>query len=245
MNSRCLCPAVVISLCVLLSACFYGPCKQPARLEQGDLYGEWQLTYPTNHWVSDPVEGSLVVTGTVTYLVAPEATPMSLAECSWVEFRPDLAWEGCGLLRREAYPMEGQESITLYDDGTYQQVFVSGAFSYTSPTNKWELILDSPDGPKLQMYDMKYFAEGVAQANSYVPITLHPQVVDRLRVQDYRETQGWDEGLIWDVQVVYPERGYIFLYSRRCAGELSLVQMVFRPSDPDNLVIENPVFQHK
>ena len=141
--------------------------------------------------------------------------------------------------------MEGQETITLYDDETYQQVFVSGAFSYTSSVNKWELILDSPDSPKLRMHDMKYLAEGVAQARSYVPITLQPQVIDRLRVQDYRETQGWSEGLIWDVQVVYPEQGYIFLYPRKCAGKLSLVQMVFRPSDPDNLVVENPVFQHK
>jgi hypothetical protein len=200
---------------------------------------------PPNHWVSDPVEGSLAITGTITYLVAPDATPMSLAECWWLQSMPDVAWEGCGLLRGEEYPMKGQESITLDDDGTYQQILVSGAYSYTSPANSWELIMDSPDGPKLRMYDMKYFAEGVVQANSHVPITLHPQVVDSLRVQDYREAQGWSKGLVLDVEVVYPEQGYIYLYPRRCAGEFSLVQMVFRPSDADNLVVENPVFQRR
>jgi hypothetical protein len=139
--------------------------------------------------------------------------------------------------------MEGQETVTLNKDGTYQQSFVSSTYSYTSPLNRWEFISATPDGPKLRMDNMKYFAEGVPQANSSVFIVLHPQVVDSLRVQKYRYSHPRSETKNLVVAVAYPDYGFIYLYPRLCDGKLSLAQMVFRPSDADNQVVTNPVFR--
>lgn len=240
---------VFITLAVsgLLASCSpwgFGPCQTPGNLLPERLLGTWRLTYPSNHWVSDPVEGSLVVSGTTTFLVAPAATPMSLALCEKiVPIRPDVAWERCSLLRERAYQMEGQETVTLNQDGTYQQTFVSSTYSYTSPLYQWEFIGDTPDGPKLRMNNMKYFAEGVPQGNSSVFIVLQPQVVDSLRVQKYRQSHPRSETDNLIVSVAYPDYGFIYLYPRLCDGKLSLAQMVFRPSDADNQVVTNPVFR--
>lgn len=239
----------------LLTACsswgFFSPCKAPDDLSPESLLGTWHLAYPSDHWVSDPIEGSLVVTGMTPYLVAPDAPPMALTGCEWLvglEGRllgPEQAWERCPLLRGPSYQMEGQEMLTLYEDGTYQQTFVSGAFAYNSPLNRWQFIGDSPDGPKLRMENMKYFAEGVSQANSSVRIVLHPQVVDSLRAQRERESQSGSEMTNLPLVIAYPDDGFIYLYPRLCEGELSLAQMVFRPSDADNQIVANPVFTRR
>ncbi|MFZ5919071.1 MAG: hypothetical protein ACOYZ7_19225 [Chloroflexota bacterium] len=119
---------------------------------------------------------------------------------------------------------------------------MSETYSYTSPLYQWELITDAPDGPKLRMEGMKYFAEGIAQANSTIQMILKPQTVDLLRIQEYQEsTEPRPEGI--GSGVLYPDFGYIYLYPRVCKGELSLVQMGWRVGDPDNLTISNPVFQ--
>ena len=233
---------VTVLLCVLLLACkLYSPCAIPKRIEKADVIGVWHLTY-AQHYVSNPIEGSLVVSGTTTYLIAPNATPMSLEECEkGGRVSLKTAWEQCPLLRSPRYPMEGEERIILFEDGTYQQFFVSGAYSYTSPLNRWELITDTPDGPKLQMQWMKYFAEGIAQANSYINILIGPQMSDQLRVQKYKEaTQSYQDLKTW---VTYPGDGFVYLYPRLCDGKLSLVQMAFKAHDPDNMTVRNPVFK--
>lgn len=247
MPNRRVIPFVFFALTVfgLLGACsslgFYAPCKTPGNLIPKQLFGAWRLTYSPDHWVSDPVEGSLVVSGTTTYLVAPAATPMSLAACERiVPLESNVAWERCSLLRGRAYQMEGQETIMLNQDGTYRQTFASSTYSYTSPLYRWEFIGDTPDGPKLRMNNMKYFAEGVPQGNSAVFIMLQPQVVDSLRVQKYEQAHPQEN---WVISVAYPDDGFIYLYPRLCDGRLSLAQMVFRPSDADNQVVTNPVFR--
>lgn len=232
----------------LLAGCLgitlYGPCAVPKQFEEQDLLGDWKAAYD-EHYVSDPVEGTLVISGTVTYLVAPDATPMSLESCKgpagvvW----PDVAWERCPILRGESYLMRGEETLMLNENGTYQHSFVSGTYSYTSPINRWELVEDTPDGPKLRMEGMKYFAEGVAQANSMVNIRLRPQMADQMRVQEFLMASKEVEP--FKVVVTYPDDGFIYLYPRLCNGELSLVQMGLHVYDPDDLVVVNPVFRRE
>lgn len=226
---------------------FFGPpCQTPKRnLTPESLLGTWRLTYPSDQWVSDPIEGSLVVSGTTTYLIAPEATPMSLTQCERVgPVWPDVAWEECPLLRGSAYRMEGQETVTLNSDGTYQQTFVSSTYSYTSPLQHWEFITDAPDGPKLRMHGMKYFSEGIRQANSSVHITLSPQRADRDRWDKFFKSHSRSETAGLVVGVAYPEAGFIYLYPRKCERELSLVQMGFRVGS-DDWRPNNPVFRRE
>ncbi len=241
---------VFLSLC--LGCAVHVPCTLPYRLNEEDLFGEWELTYDYTYWVSDPIEGSLVVTGTTAYLVRPATDPMPLTRCNWlVGFRgqlsgEDFAWERCPQLRSEDHSMEGIETVHLREDGTYQHTFRSTDYSYESPKQQWEFIStdDAPDGPKVRMEGMKYFAEGVAQANSTARIVLKPQTADLLRIQEYVEsTEPRPEGV--GGGVVYPDFGYVFLYPRVCQGELSLVQMGFRVGDPDNPVIRSPIFRRK
>ena len=241
---------------VLLSAClgniFHRPCNVPEGLNEQELIGEWRISYSAEPYVvSDPIEGSLVATRTVPYLVVPNSTPMPLSECALLLIgyngnieNQDVAWERCSKLRGEDYLMEGKERVVLYEDGTYQQIFSSDAYSYTSPLQSWDLITDTPDGPKLRMNGMKYFAEGIAQANSSIQMILKPQTVDLLRIQEYVEsTKPRPDGL--GGGVIYPDFGFIYLYPRMCKDELSLVQMGWRVGDPDNLVTSNPVFRKR
>jgi len=244
MKRICLLIGIAALLGTLLSACkLYSPCAIPKRIEKADVIGMWHLTY-SKHYVSDPIEGSLVISGTTTYLIAPKATPMSLEECEkGGRVSPKTAWELCPLLRGPRYPMEGEERIILFEDGTYQQFFISGTYSYTSPLNRWEMITDTPDSPKLQMQGMKYLAEGVAQANSAISIFLNPQVVDALRIQKFNATTDPQHRVRpW---ITYPDNGFVYLYLRLCDGRLSLVQMVFGPQDPDSMGVRNPVFKYK
>ena len=228
-------------LCACLSKTLHGPCAVPKNLKESDVLGGWHLTY-SEHYVSDPIEGSLVVSGTTTYLIAPGAIPMSLEGCEkHGRGDPRTAWERCPLLRGPDYVQEGEERITLFKDGTYQQRFASGTYSYTSPINRWELITETPDSPKLRMKGMKYFAEGIAQANSAISVQFSPQMSDQLRVQAYKKTTSSQQDLgTW---VTYPDDGFVYLYPRLCDGQLSLVQMTFGPHDPDNVTVRNPVFK--
>jgi len=236
----------------MLTAChgitFHRPCKVPKDLSEQELIGAWQISYSVEPYVvSDPIAGSLVVTGTTPYLVASNSTPMPLDKCEkLVGFGGQIdeitAWQWCVQLRGEDYLMEGEEMVVLYENGTFQQMFFSDAYSYTSPLLTWELISNTPDGPKLRMNGMKYFAEGNAQANSSIQMILKPQTIDLLRIQEYVESiEPSPEGL--GGGVLYPDFGYIYLYPRMCEDELSLVQMGWRVGDPDNLVTSNPVFQ--
>jgi len=140
--------------------------------------------------------------------------------------------------------MEGQETVTLNKDGTYQQSFVSGTYSYTSPLHHWEFIADAPDGPKLRMHSMKYFSEGIQQANSLAHITLSPQRADLDRLQKYLQAHPPSETTDVVAGVAYPEDRFIYLYPRFCEGKLSLVQMGFRVGS-DDWYPNNPVFHRK
>jgi len=241
---------VLSSLC--LACDWHRPCKVPDRLGKQDVVGEWQLTYGPDYYVSDPIEGTLVVTGTTVYLIRPDSERLPLTDCGWLLgfygeiSRHDVAWERCPQLRNEDHVMDGRETLILREDGTFQQTFHSNEYSYEGPIQKWEYISEesAPDGPKMRMHGMKYFAEGVIQANSTVSITLKAQVVDLLRIQDYVESNHPHSGEV-SGGVVYPDWGHVYLYPRLCQGELSLLQMGFRVGDPDNLVVRSPVFQRR
>lgn len=245
MHNRRPCCLVVVGLLldILLSSCFVitPPSIPKGTVEVQDLLGEWHLTYPPDYYVSDPIEGTLVVTGTTTYLVRSNGQPISLAECG-LALSAETAWEWkwCPSLHGPEYAMQGEERLTMYADGTYDHTFVSGAFSYVASRNTWALISDAIDGPKLRMEGMKYFSEGIVQASASVQIALSPQEVDQLRIQDWRESHNWAAA---DAYVVYPSDGFLYLYARVNRGKLSLVQMTDRARDPDDLSVTNPVFQ--
>jgi hypothetical protein len=140
--------------------------------------------------------------------------------------------------------MEGREIVTLNEDGTYQHSFISRTYTYTSPLHRWEFIGDTPDGPKLRMHGMKYFSEGIRQANSFVHITLSPQRADLDRWQKYFQSHSPSETADLVVGVAYPEAGFIYLYPRICEREISLVQMGFRVGS-DDWRPNNPVFRRE
>lgn len=135
--------------------------------------------------------------------------------------------------------INGREEIVLNKDGTYAQVFVSDEYNYVSTgVKQWELITNTPDSPKIKLYGMKYFAYGIESANNASQLVLDPQTTDSQKNQDARE-KGVN---ILNTSITYPDDGYIYLYPRLCSDQISLLQMVVRPRDPDNLTILNPVF---
>lgn len=136
--------------------------------------------------------------------------------------------------------LQGQEEVVLLEDGTYQHTFSSTVYSYTNQTGAWRLITDTVDGPKLRMDTMKYFAQGVQQANSSDRIELDPHIKDALKIQNAVPVSEWGH-----YSVSYPSTGYLYLYPRICSGELVLLQMVYGPQDPDDLSIQVPVFRQK
>ena len=243
-RTYCLLAAGMLAL-FFLSACWvYSPPWLPKKtVEAQSLLGEWHLTYPDNYvsyYVSDPIEGTLVISGTTTYLVRSGEPPVSLAECG--DYLSPLEawwWKRCPLLRGPDYVMQGEESLTLYADGTYDHTFRSGAFSYVAPRNRWALISDAVDAPKLRMEGLKYFAEGAAQASSSVEIALTPQTLDQLRIQEWRESHNYQAV---KADVIYPTDGFLYLYVRVSDGRLSLVQMTDRADGFDDPSVTNPVF---
>lgn len=242
--------SLAVLSCVCLPCTWHRPCQVPGRLARQDVIGQWQLSYGPEYGVSDPIEGTLTVTDTTAYLIRPDLEPLALTECDWLVgydgnvSRPDVAWERCPQLRGHDYFLTGTEMLELHEDGTFVHSFQSEDYEYISQGQRWEYIseTESPDGPKLKMPGMKYFAEGVAQANSSATITLKAQVTDLLRIQEYMRTADTRPP---DVEsgVAYPDFGHIYLYPRLCRGDLALNQMGFRVGDPDNLVVRSPPFQ--
>lgn len=237
---------IALTACVVaLSGCRYVgvlvPCSVPKEVNQSELIGVWSLDYSftfPRHWVTDPVEGSVeyitfprqwvtdpvdgsvVYTDKYSYLVRPDGTSEPLGNCAYID--PLDIWEECSKLRGQGYPMVGKERIRLSEDGTFQQTFNSRNYSYVGPIQKWELITSTPDGPKLRMDGMKFFAAGIAQANCNIPVELGPQLSDILRLRE--SVTDADEV---NAAVVYPDDGYLYLYPRVCNGRLTLVQMAF------------------
>lgn len=134
--------------------------------------------------------------------------------------------------------INGQEEIIFGEGGTYSQTFTSGDYNYSSNQNRWELITNTPDSPKIKLYGMKYFAYGIENTSNLSQLVLDPQTTDFLKNQNAKETGTH----VPNPSVAYPNDGYIFLYPRLCSGHLSLLQMVVRPRDPDNVSVLNPVF---
>jgi len=139
---------------------------------------------------------------------------------------------------KHADAISGIDILTFYDDGTYNQVFKGDDFVYKSSSLRWELNLNGPEGPKLRMYGLKYFAFGISNAEG--PLYLQPQNPDQLRYQrEQGELTSLDE-----IIIAYPYDGYLFLYPRSCLGKTVLLQMVgINCCDPDDLSVHHPVFE--
>ena len=57
----------------------------------------------------------------------------------------------------KATRVNGREEITLNVDGTYTQTFHSEELEYESSILTWELLPNGADGPKLKLYNLKFF----------------------------------------------------------------------------------------
>lgn len=131
--------------------------------------------------------------------------------------------------------VNGREEITLNADGTYTQTFHSEELEYESSILTWELLPDAADGPKLKLYNLKFFAYGLD--NREGPFKLSPQMPDQLRYQEWRDETGRTEV----ITVSYPQDGYLFLYPRSCLWKGVLLQGS-SVRDPDHLGVQNPPF---
>ena len=232
--------SVLLSCALFVCACgarpgTYASCKTPTNITESDLAGVWQATY-SNHTVSDPLQGSLIISDTKVYFIAPEATPMRLDGCPGVG-ETDAHWTTCWLLHGKDYKMSGKEQLTLNPD-MYEHSFFSGNQTYGPESNSWQLIQGEPDSPKMRLNNLTYFAEGLDFSSRRVPMYLAPQMPDLMNIQSARQTSSQ----VYESAVKYPETGYLYLYPRVCSGELVLQQMVFEIQEPDNFSISNPVF---
>ncbi len=211
----------------------YGPCDLPRRtVAKDDLVGEWRAVY-SQQGVSDPVAGTVEVISDTLHLVDPDGKLTSLAAVCFAR-SPEGAWFTCrSALRGNTYFLNGEETLRFWENGTYQQVFVSETYSYTSPLYQWELVTNAYDSPKLKLYDGKYFPAGITQAFNENGIILRPQHSDRnLAPRPSRS----------ELIITYPIDGFTVLYPRICSGELSLTQMMHQSYDADDFTVKNPVF---
>ncbi len=138
--------------------------------------------------------------------------------------------------------LNGTETIIINDDnGTYTQTFDSVDYSYASKVNQWELITDTPDSPKIKLYDLKYFAYGIEKANDSSFLDLGPQMPDQLKNQEAK-IEGEQ---LTETAATYPVDGFVYLYPRQCTRKIELLQMVAGAAqDPDDLTVYYPVFSH-
>lgn len=209
----------------------YGPCGVPRRtITEENIVGQWRALY-NEQSVSDPVAGKVTVISDTLHLVEPDGSITSLEGCP-AHF-PESAWFNCSDLREERYFLNGEETLKFWKNGTYQQIFVSGTYTYTSPINQWELITTAGDSPKIKLYDGIYFPAGIAQAFNKNDIFLNPQHSDSNLVP--RSSRP-------SLLITYPKDGFIYLSPRICSGELSLTQMIHQRYDADDWTVKNPVF---
>ena len=137
-----------------------------------------------------------------------------------------------------ATPISGVERLIVLSDGTYIQTFDSPSHTYASKPNPWRLVHEK-DGPKLEMADLRYFANGVAASNGKLRLSI--QTPDVIHIQDQ---YGWDfDTRSLKLGVQYPADGFVYLYPRNCTGKFVLLQMVSRQADPDDPSVHNPVFE--
>ena len=230
----------------------YEACRTPRQLSVEDLSGKWTANY-AEHYVYDPLPGTVVMSGTANYdfhylnplptivtisdtqayLIAPSATPFSLADCG-MAMELDEYWTSCSLLRNSPrYLMSGIETLQLDSLGAYSQTHSATMYQ---AKGRWELVMDTPDAPKLRIHGMRFFPAGKEFAKGEKSIFLTPQLPDLLK----GETSSTETGVVH-----YPEDGYVYLYPRRCAGELVLQQMVFGGQEPDSATIIGPIFKRQ
>lgn len=133
--------------------------------------------------------------------------------------------------------ISGIEEVILQPDGTYTQRFRSPQYSYERSGNRWELLNHPSEGPKLVMYDLVYFAQGLKLIEG--PLELFPQSADLSRYQRLWFETGIEAEKL---TVNYPADGFVYLYPRYCIGKLQLLQMTAVRRDPDALAPVNPMF---
>ena len=133
--------------------------------------------------------------------------------------------------------ISGIEEIVLRPDRTYTQRFQSSEFNYERSGNRWELMDQASEGPKLVMLDLVYFAHGLKLIEG--PLELFPQRADFSRYQQLRSETGIRAEKL---TVNYPADGFVYLYPRNCIGKLQLLQMTSSWGDPDALAPDNPMF---
>jgi hypothetical protein len=199
------------------------------------VVGEWRAQY--SDYARDPKAGTITVISDTLHLVDPDGNRTSLAGCP--AYTPEEARLICTqALWGEPYLFEGEESLVFWENGTYQQMFISDTFSYTGPINRWKLVESATGDPELLLYGGKHFPEGLVQAFSDNNIGLRPQHSDERRLHELDPYSS--------IVITYPEDGFTVLYPRICKGELSLTQMVFELYGADDFTVKNPVFkQHK
>lgn len=95
----------------------------------------------------------------------------------------------------------------LRPDGTYTQRFQSPEFNYKHSGNRWELMDQASEGPKLVMLDLVYFAHGLKLIEG--PLELFPQRADFARYQQLRSETGIRAEKL---TVNYPADGFVYLY---------------------------------
>ncbi len=214
----------------------YGPCDVPRRaITTKNIVGEWRAVYD-NQTVSDPVAGELTVISDTLHLVEPDGNLIPLEDRRCSATFPEAAWFNCSDLRGDYYALNGEETLKFWENGTYQQIFVSETFTYTSPINQWELITTAGDSPKLKLHDGIYFPAGIVQAFSENDVSLGPQHSDSDLVPRTSRPS---------LLIVYPKDGFTFLSPRICSGELSLTQMIHQRYDADDWTVKNPVFTRR
>lgn len=133
--------------------------------------------------------------------------------------------------------ISGIEEIVLRPDGMYTQRFQSSEFNYERSGNRWELLDQASEGPKLVMHDLVYFAHGLKLIEG--PLELFPQRADFSRYQQLRSETG---SRAEKLTVNYPADGFVYLYPRNCLGKLQLLQMTSSWGDPDAQAPLNPMF---
>lgn len=240
MKTQLLLALVVIQM--LLTGCelretSYEACRTPRQLSVEDLSGKWTASY-AEYYVYDPLPGTVVMSDTQAYLIAPSSTPFSLADCAIMGLELDEYWTSCTLLGNSpGYVMGGIETLQLSPSGVYSQTFNATVYQ---AHEKWDLVQGLPDAPKLRMNGMRFFAAGTEFAKGKHPIYLEPQFPDWVKNNEAR----YDNPPA-DKPVLYPKDGFVYLYPRYCAGELVLQQMVFGFQEPDNADITGPVFKRQ
>ncbi len=230
-------------LVFILVACtipaVFPTCRLPSQITERDIQGEWVADY-SGVYISNPLPGTLVISDTSVYLNLPNGESVPKQECNlFVTDSARLAWGVYSALQGEPYKMDGKESFVFDIDNEYVQQFGTDAHSNWNSSGNWELVLDAIDSPKIRVTNARYFAEGASFSTGENPFRLSPPNEEFRRIQSENLTPVQQSSL----SVVYPDSEYLYLYPRKCGGDLVLQQMVMGVQDPDEGVMTVPAFR--